>query len=92
MGAQLPEPLTGRADGVDPEHEALLADSVGLALLVVLDTLDPAERLAFVLHDMFAVPYGEIAALGRRVAAAREPGAAAGAGVGRSECRSDQAA
>ena len=50
-------------DGADPEHEALLADSVGLALLVVLETLTPAERLAFVLHDMFAVPFDEIAAI-----------------------------
>ena len=50
-----------RADGSDPEQEALLADSVGLALLVVLETLEPAERLAFVLHDMFAVPFDEIA-------------------------------
>jgi RNA polymerase sigma-70 factor (ECF subfamily) len=50
-----------RAEGADPEHEAMLADSVGLALLVVLDTLTPAERLAFVLHDMFAVPFEEIA-------------------------------
>ncbi|MGZ4245731.1 MAG: sigma factor-like helix-turn-helix DNA-binding protein, partial [Solirubrobacteraceae bacterium] len=49
--------------GVDPEHEALLADSVGLALLVVLETLAPAERLAFVLHDMFAVPFDEIASI-----------------------------
>ena len=50
-----------RADGTDPEHEALLADSVGLALLVVLETLSPSERLAFVLHDIFAVPFDEIA-------------------------------
>ena len=50
----MPEPIVDRADGTDPEHEALLADSVGLALLVVLETLTPAERLAFVLHDMFA--------------------------------------
>src|ERR687888_1692410 len=57
----VPEPIVDRADGTDPEHEALLADSVGLALLVVLDTLNPAERLAFVLHDMFAVPFDEIA-------------------------------
>jgi RNA polymerase sigma-70 factor (ECF subfamily) len=57
----IPEPIVDRADGVDPEHEALLADSVGLALLVVLETLSPAERLAFVLHDMFAVPFDEIA-------------------------------
>jgi RNA polymerase sigma-70 factor, ECF subfamily len=57
----MPEPVLDRPDGTDPEHEALLADAVGLALLVVLDTLSPAERLAFVLHDMFAVPFGEIA-------------------------------
>ncbi len=57
----LPEPIIDRPDGTDPEHEALLADSVGLALLVVLDTLGPAERLAFVLHDIFAVPFDEIA-------------------------------
>ena len=57
----VPEPIVDRVDGTDPEHEALLADSVGLALLVVLETLSPAERLAFVLHDMFAVPFEEIA-------------------------------
>lgn len=57
----VPEPIIDRVDGTDPEHEALLADSVGLALLVVLETLSPAERLAFVLHDMFAVPFDEIA-------------------------------
>ena len=57
----MPEPIMSREDGIDPEHEALLADSVGLALLVVLDTLSPAERLAFVLHDLFAVPFDEIA-------------------------------
>jgi RNA polymerase sigma factor (sigma-70 family) len=62
----LPEPIVSPEDGVDPEHEALLADSVGLALLVVLETLTPAERLAFVLHDMFAVPFDEIAALVER--------------------------
>jgi RNA polymerase sigma factor (sigma-70 family) len=61
IGVRLPEPIVDRADGTDPEHEALLADSVGLALLVVLETLSPAERLAFVLHDMFAVPFDEIA-------------------------------
>ena len=61
LDARMPEPIVDRADGTDPEHEALLADSVGLALLVVLDTLNPAERLAFVLHDMFAVPFDEIA-------------------------------
>jgi RNA polymerase sigma factor (sigma-70 family) len=59
----LPDPIIDRADGVDPEHEALLADSVGLALLVVLETLAPAERLAFVLHDMFGVPFAQIAPL-----------------------------
>jgi RNA polymerase sigma-70 factor (ECF subfamily) len=59
-----PEPIIDDpAGGTDPEHEALLADSVGIALQVVLDTLSPAERLAFVLHDMFAVPFGEIAAM-----------------------------
>jgi RNA polymerase sigma factor (sigma-70 family) len=58
---RLPEPIIDRADGTDPEHEALLADSVGLALLVVLETLSPPERLAFVLHDIFAVPFDEIA-------------------------------
>jgi RNA polymerase sigma factor (sigma-70 family) len=61
LGVRVPEPIVDRADGTDPEHEALLADSVGLALLVVLETLRPAERLAFVLHDMFAVPFDEIA-------------------------------
>jgi RNA polymerase sigma factor (sigma-70 family) len=64
---------TSRADGIDPEHEALLADSVGLALLVVLGTLEPAERLAFVLHDTFAVPFDEIAPIvGRSPTAARQ--------------------
>jgi RNA polymerase sigma-70 factor (ECF subfamily) len=63
LGAHLPDPIIDRADGVNPEHEALLADSVGLALLVVLETLSPAERLAFVLHDMFGVPFEEIAPL-----------------------------
>jgi RNA polymerase sigma-70 factor (ECF subfamily) len=73
MGAHLPEPLVGHAAGTDPEHEAVLADSVGLALLVVLDTLAPAERLAFVLHDMFAVPFDEIAPiLGRSPNAAKQ--------------------
>jgi RNA polymerase sigma-70 factor (ECF subfamily) len=63
LSPRLPDPIIDRADGVDPEHEALLADSVGLALLVVLETLRPPERLAFVLHDMFAVPFEEIAPL-----------------------------
>jgi len=57
----MPEPIVDAADGVNPEHEALLGDAVGLALLVVLETLSPPERLAFVLHDIFAVPFDEIA-------------------------------
>ncbi len=61
LDVYIPEPIVDRADGVDPEHEALLADSVGLALLVVLETLSPPERVAFVLHDIFAVPFDEIA-------------------------------
>jgi DNA-directed RNA polymerase specialized sigma24 family protein len=61
LAGRLPDPLIDRADGIGPEHEALLADSVGLALLVVLETLSPPERLAFVLHDIFAVPFDEIA-------------------------------
>ena len=73
LGTRVPEPLVSRADGIDPEHEALLADSVGLALLVVLQTLTPAERLAFVLHDMFSVPFEEIApVVGRSPTAARQ--------------------
>ncbi len=66
LDAHLPDPIVNRADGadgIDPEHEALLADSVGLALLVVLETLTPAERLAYVLHDMFSVPFDEIGAI-----------------------------
>ncbi len=70
LDVHLPDPIIGRADGVDPEHEVLLADAVGLALLVVLDTLTPAERLAFVLHDMFAVPFEEIAPMVERSPAA----------------------
>jgi RNA polymerase sigma-70 factor (ECF subfamily) len=73
LGVHLPEPIVSREDGVDPEHEALLAEGVGLALLVVLETLAPAERLAFVLHDMFAVPFEEIAPIvGRSPTAARQ--------------------
>jgi len=69
----LPDPVVSRAEGVDPEQHALLADSVGLALQVVLDTLAPAERLAFVLHDMFGVPFEEIAPMvGRTPTAARQ--------------------
>ena len=59
----VPDPIIDPTDGGNPEHQALLADSVGLALLVVLETLTPSERLAFVLHDMFAVPFEEIAAI-----------------------------
>jgi RNA polymerase sigma factor (sigma-70 family) len=71
--ARLPDPIVDRADGIDPEHEALLADSVGLALLVVLETLAPAERLAYVLHDMFAIPFDEIApVVGRSSEATRQ--------------------
>jgi RNA polymerase sigma factor (sigma-70 family) len=63
LEAHLPDPIVDRAEGIDPEHEALLADSVGLALLVVLETLRPAERLAYVLHDMFSVPFEQIGAI-----------------------------
>ena len=61
VGSWLPEPIVAVDDRPDPEQEALIADSVGLALLVVLETLTPAERLAFVLHDMFAMPFTEVA-------------------------------
>jgi RNA polymerase sigma factor (sigma-70 family) len=73
IGARLPDPVVLPDADLDPEQEALLADSVGLALLVVLEHLTPAERLAFVLHDMFELPYEEIAPLvGRTRAAARQ--------------------
>src|SRR5690349_21425549 len=73
MTPHVPDPIVGPESGLDPEHEALVADSVGLALLVVLEQLDPAERLAFVLHDMFAVPFDDIAEMvGRSPAAARQ--------------------
>ncbi len=73
LGVHVPEPIVSRADGLDPEREAVLADSVGLALLVVLETLSPAERLAFVLHDMFGVPFEEIGPIvGRSEVAARQ--------------------
>ena len=73
LDAHVPDPIVNREDGIDPEHEALLADSVGLALLVVLETLAPAERVAFVLHDMFDLPFDEIAPIvGRSPAAARQ--------------------
>ena len=66
LDVHLPDPIIDPTEGSNPEHEALLADSVGLALLVVLETLTPAERLAFVLHDMFAVPFDEIAPIMER--------------------------
>jgi RNA polymerase sigma-70 factor (ECF subfamily) len=73
LGVRLPDPLVSPAGDLQPEEEALLADSVGLALLVVLDTLAPAERLAFVLHDLFELPFEEIAPMvGRTPAAARQ--------------------
>jgi RNA polymerase sigma-70 factor (ECF subfamily) len=73
MGVHVPDPVVSHADGTSPEDEALLADSVGLALQVVLETLAPAERLAFVLHDMFDLPFDEIAPLvGRSPATARQ--------------------
>jgi len=78
LDARVPEPIpafagTSRGDGIDPEQEVRLAESVGLALLVVLETLDPAERVAFVLHDMFDLPFDEIAPIvGRSPAAARQ--------------------
>jgi RNA polymerase sigma-70 factor, ECF subfamily len=71
LDVRVPDPIVSRDDGTQPEHEALLAESVGLALLVVLETLAPAERVAFVLHDMFGVPFDEIAGL-----VDRSPGAA----------------
>src|SRR5689334_10301869 len=68
-----PEPAATGTRGSSPEHEAVMADSVGLALLVVLDRLAPAERLAFVMHDMFAVPFEEIGPIvGRSAEAARQ--------------------
>lgn len=70
MGTWLPEPVVSTGDAFDPEQQSLLADSVGLALLVVLESLDPAERLAFVLHDMFGVPFDEIAPIVERSPAA----------------------
>ena len=73
LGPGVPEPVATGSEGGDPEKEAVLADSVGLALLVVLETLEPAERLALVLHDMFAVPFEEIASIvDRTPAAARQ--------------------
>ncbi|MDQ3811401.1 MAG: RNA polymerase sigma factor SigJ [Chloroflexota bacterium] len=73
LGSHLPDPIVSREERLDPEQEALLGDSVGLALLVALDSLTPAERVAFVLHDVFAVPFDEIAPIvGRTPTAARQ--------------------
>ena len=73
LDVHVPDPILSPQSGIDPEQEALLGDSVGLALLVVLDTLTPAERVAFVLHDVFAVPFDEIAPIvGRSPTAARQ--------------------
>src|SRR5262245_32927175 len=66
----VPDPIVSPEEGIDPEHEALLGDSVGLALLVVLDSLTPAERVAFVLHDIFNLPFDEIAPIVARTPAA----------------------
>ena len=71
--ARMPDPIVDREDGIDPEHQALLADGIGLAMLVVLETLSPAERIAFVLHDTFGLPFEEIAPIvGRSPAASRQ--------------------
>jgi RNA polymerase sigma factor (sigma-70 family) len=73
LNPNVPDPIVSRETGVDPEQEALMADSVGLALLVVLESLPPAERLAFLRHDMFAVPFDEIGpVVGRSATAARQ--------------------
>jgi RNA polymerase sigma-70 factor (ECF subfamily) len=73
LETHVPDPIVSPEDGLDPEQEALLGDSVGLALLVVLDSLSPAERVAFVLHDVFAVPFDEVAPIvGRTPTAARQ--------------------
>src|SRR5215213_8287712 len=73
LGPDVPEPAVGRTAGSDPEREALLAETIGLGLLIVLDTLSPPERVAFVLHDMFGVPFEQIAPiLGRNAAATRQ--------------------
>jgi RNA polymerase sigma factor (sigma-70 family) len=70
VGAHVPDPIISLDDELDPEQEVLLAESVGLALLIILDALEPAERLAFVLHDMFAVPFDDIAPIVERSPAA----------------------
>jgi RNA polymerase sigma factor (sigma-70 family) len=73
LETHIPDPIVSPEEGLDPEQEALLGDSVGLAMLVVLDSLTPAERVAFVLHDVFAVPFDKIAPIvGRTPTAARQ--------------------
>ena len=73
LDTHVPDPIVSPEDGMDPEHEAILGDSLGIALLIVLETLTPAERVAFVLHDVFAVPFDEIAPIvGRSPAATRQ--------------------
>lgn len=90
MSPDVPEPAVGREGGTGPEHEAQMADSVGLALLVVLETLSPAERIAFVLHDMFDLPFDEIAPIvGRSEAAARQLASRARRRVQRADKASD---
>jgi RNA polymerase sigma-70 factor (ECF subfamily) len=66
LDSHVPDPVVDPLDGTDPEHEALIADAIGMAMLVVLETLTPAERLAFVMHDMFAVPFEQIAPIVER--------------------------
>ncbi|MGI8870963.1 MAG: sigma-70 family RNA polymerase sigma factor, partial [Mycobacteriales bacterium] len=106
LDAHVPDPIVGRLDTAAPEEEAILVDSVGLALLVVLETLTPAERLAFVLHDVFGMPFDEIAPIvDRTPTAARQlasrarrrvrgntavPGAAGGGGGGDEDNRARQ--
>jgi RNA polymerase sigma-70 factor (ECF subfamily) len=87
VGSWLPEPIVSLDSDSDPEQEALIADSVGVALLVVLETLTPAERLAFVLHDMFAVPFEEIAPIVGRTPAATQQLASRGRRASRARRR-----
>src|SRR5438105_12705950 len=90
IGAQVTEPRVAHGEGADPEGEALLADSVGVALLVVLDTLTPAERLVFVLPDLFGMPFDEIGSIvGRSPAAAQQLVSRARRRVGGSSALSD---